>query len=277
MQALGNDFMVINAINDTFSPSKALIQAWSHRHFGIGFDQLLVISPCRQPDHDYFYQIYNSNGEEVGQCGNGARCAAVFIHQHIEKKKLFRLKTISTHLELEILHHHQVKLRLPPPLFSPSQIPMNGFAEALYYQLPLHNELITFHAINVGNPHAVILVENPTHLASMDIQSIGSTLEKHPVFPEACNINFMSILSPNDINLRVWERGCGETLACGSGALAAAACAIKFHHCDSSIQVHLPGGKLTIQWPDINGSIEQIGPAIEVFQGKISRKLELFN
>jgi len=271
MQALGNDFMVINTINQSFSPSKDQIQAWSNRNFGVGFDQLLIIRPPIGSDHDYFYQIYNANGEEVGQCGNGARCAAVFIHQYISPQLKLKLKTISTHIELEILEPNLVKLHLPPPQFTPKQIPLIGYEEQDTYALNLPSfPSIAFHALNVGNPHAIILIENPSMLAAMSIQSIGKALEKHPAFPEACNVNFMSIRNQNEIDLRVWERGCGETLACGSGALASAAAAIKFHHLQSKIKVNLPGGALWVSWPNIHGPIEQIGPAFEVFQGKIS-------
>ncbi len=271
MQALGNDFMVINAINQTFSPSKAQIQAWSNRNFGIGFDQLLIIRPSTGADHDYFYQIYNANGEEVGQCGNGARCAAVFIHQFISPKSKLKLKTISTLIELEIIEPNLIKLQLPPPRFEPKQIPLIGYEEQDTYALNLPGHpSISFHAVNVGNPHAIILIDNPLTLTEMSIAPIGAAIEKHPAFPEACNVNFMSIRSQNEIDLRVWERGCRETLACGSGALASAAAAIKFHHLQSKIKVNLPGGELWVSWPNIHGPIEQIGPAYEVFQGKIS-------
>lgn len=272
MQALGNDFMVIYHDNPRFSAKNLPISRWSDRHFGIGFDQLLIISPSKHSEFDFNYQIFNPNGDEVGQCGNGARCAAIYINEYIrpEQKKI-RLKTLTTQMEVEVVAPNLVKLNLPPPVFIPQKIPLTGFELADEYSLNLKNgNEIKIHAVQVGNPHAIINIENAIEHQQMNIIPLGQEIEEHPAFPERCNVNFMHIQGPKDIALRVWERGCSETLACGSGALATAAIARQFYQLENPINVHLPGGTLIINWPDLLGPIEQIGPALEVYQGKIN-------
>ena len=271
MQALGNDFMVINHQNPAFFAKNLPIKLWSDRHFGIGFDQLLLISPSQDPAFDFNYQIFNPDGTEVGQCGNGARCAAIYIQNHLKPKQTqFKLKTLTTSLHVEIVGENLVKLCLPPPIFEPHDIPMLGFNQANDYTLALPSgESVSLHAVQVGNPHAVILIPNHKQLQMMDISELGRMIEHHPAFPERCNVNFMHIQNSNTIHLRVWERGCGETLACGSGALATAIIAKTFYHTQNSMHVNLPGGTLIINWPDADAHIEQIGPAFEVYRGQI--------
>ena len=264
MQALGNDFVVIDTIQHTFKLSKKQIQKMSDRHFGIGFDQLLIISKSQNAANNYHYQIFNADGSEVGQCGNGARCAAQYIHKYIDPhQKKFTLTTKTTSLELEILPDDLVKLILAPPSFAPQDIPLLC-PQQEKYMINAHS----FHALSVGNPHAVIIVSSLDSFQNMEICQIGALIENHFIFPERTNVNFVYIQNLNEIHLRVWERGCGETLACGSGALASAAVARKFYHLNSKIKVHLKGGELNIDWPSLNGPIAQIGPAIEVFQGR---------
>lgn len=271
MQALGNDFMVINTINQQFCPNRQQIQALSDRHFGIGFDQLLVISESFAPEFDYYYQIFNADGQEVGQCGNGARCAAIYIYKHLKQQKILRLKTKTTELTLEVLDDNQVELTLPPPIFEPKDIPFQQKKLQNDYTLELPNHPpIKIHALSVGNPHAVLLIEEARHLQEMDISVLGKALETHEIFPEHTNVNFFSILSQNRIILRVWERGCGETLACGSGAIATAVVAKRFYGLDSPMTVSLKGGELIVDYSKPNGSIYQIGPAYEVYSGQIS-------
>ena len=267
MQALGNDFMVIDSINQQFSLKPAQIKAWSDRHFGIGFDQLLLISASSSPDFDYNYQIFNANGEEVGQCGNGARCVALYIHNYLNPKAHLKLKTKTTTLSLELLGNQHVKLSLPPPVFEPKSIPFN-YAQ-IQDSYTLDSPSVHFHALSVGNPHAVLHIDSADNLNKMNISILGKQIEHHPSFPEKTNVNFFSILDAHTIQLRVWERGCGETLACGSGALASAVVARQFYGLQSPIQVQLRGGELIVDYPDIHGPILQIGPAVEVFQGEI--------
>ena len=272
MQALGNDFMVINAINQSFMPSKQQIKQWSDRHFGVGFDQMLVISPAKHQQFDFFYQIFNADGEEVGQCGNGARCVAQFIHRHISPIKNIKLETQTTHMTLNILDHEWVEMKLPCPRFKPDEIPLEGYSLEKQYQLILQpHQSISIYAVNVGNPHAVIMLDSLEQLQQLNIKELGQKIEHHPAFPEKTNVNFVYIQSPSYIHLRVWERGAGETLACGSGAIASAAVARKFHQLEQRIEVLLPGGGLFVEWKDLSGPITQRGPAIEIFTGMISK------
>lgn len=268
MQALGNDFMVINTINQHLIPNPQQIRRLSDRHLGIGFDQLLIISPSLEPEFDFFYQIFNANGEEVGQCGNGARCAAFYIFKYLKPKKVLHLQTKTTTMHLKIISNHQVELMLPPPELDPQKIPLLGFQQQASYAL----DTFDIHAISVGNPHAIIVVND--NLEQMDIETIGKHIEHHPAFPERTNVNFMQILNPEMIALRVWERGCGETRACGSGALASAAIARLFYQLHSHIEVKLPGGTLWIDWPDIKGPITLTGPAFESYTGQVSMLFE---
>jgi diaminopimelate epimerase len=272
MQALGNDFMVINAINQSFLPKKQQIQQWSDRHFGVGFDQMLVISPAKHSQFDFFYRIFNANGEEVGQCGNGARCVAQFIHRHISPLKQIKLETQTTQMQLSIIDSELVQLDLPCPRFLPQDIPLQGYLLQNQYELILdERKTIPVHAVNVGNPHAVIIMHNKQELEQLQLKELGQQIEHHPAFPEKTNVNFVYIETTSKIQLRVWERGAGETLACGSGAIASAAVVRKFHQLDERIQVHLPGGPLLVEWKDLNGPIMQTGPAIEIFSGMISK------
>jgi diaminopimelate epimerase len=267
MQALGNDFMVIETLNQAFTPNQILIQEWSDRHFGIGFDQMLIISPPKDSSYDYHYQIFNADGQEVGQCGNGARCAARYIHRYLNpQKSYFHIRTQTTDIHLELIHD-LVKMRLPCPNHHPAQIPFDTKKVQDSYPLRLNDGLtIDIHVINVGNPHAIILVND---IQTIDIHKIGPQVENHPRFAEKCNVNFMQIINHQEIALRVWERGCGETLACGSGALATAAAARLYHHMDSNITLHLKGGDLKVDWPKLNGPIFQIGPAQEIYRGQL--------
>jgi diaminopimelate epimerase len=272
MQALGNDFVLMDNNNSSIIPHPHEIQALSDRHLGIGFDQLLIISPSDSPDFDYYYRVFNADGSEVAQCGNGARCAAKYIHQYLSPlQKTFVLQTHTTQLKLKILENHLVSLQLPPPSFHPQDLPFLSSRQD-QYQIDFHGQKIEFHAVSVGNPHIVILIQSEEELLNMDIKPIGQYLENHTSFPERCNVNFAYIKSPNQIILRVWERGSGETLACGSGALATACVGMMFYHLQPSVHVVLKGGQLKIDWPDMHSSIEQIGPATEVFQGRIKYK-----
>jgi diaminopimelate epimerase len=270
MQALGNDFMVISSRDQNFSLSKQQIQALSHRHLGVGFDQLLVIKPPLSSKYDYFYQIFNADGHEVGQCGNGARCVAKYIHQHLSPLPKIRLETLTTSMNVEMISEDSFALTLAKAKYAPQDIPMLKTKQAAIYELKLESgEITQFHCINVGNPHTIILMNSLKELEELQITNLGPLIEQHPCFPEGCNVNFMAIQDHQNIHLRVWERGCKETLACGSGALASAVIARKFYHLDAKIEVHLPGGNLTIICENPEEELVLIGPAHEVFTGQI--------
>jgi diaminopimelate epimerase len=266
MQALGNDFIVINTINRDFIPNSSQIRALSDRHFGVGFDQMLVISAAKNQQHHYFYQIFNADGSEVGQCGNGARCAFRYIKNHLNPKiHQLRLATKTTTLELEEVDSKLIKMSLPPPKFQPSEVPILAQQESKLYELQAGIEV---HALSVGNPHAIFLVAN--HLWQQDLDALGFEISHHSLFPEQVNANFMQIESSSEISLRVFERGVGETLACGSGALASAIAGMKFHHLNEKVLVKLKGGDLIVHWPNKQGPVYQYGPAQEVFTGQLN-------
>ena len=265
MQALGNDFMVIDTINHDFIPTTKQIRQFSSRHFGVGFDQMLIIAPPKNQAHDYFYQIFNADGAEVGQCGNGARCAFRYIQTHLNSKaKKIILATNTTLIELEETSNQLIKMTLPSPLFKPEDIPIDVGRESEVYELSKH---LKVHALSVGNPHAIHIIQDK--LWDMDIMSLGLTISRHPLFPEQANANFMQIDSKTQISLRVFERGVGETLACGSGALASAIAGMRFHGLNARVLVKLKGGCLEVYWPNQQGPIYQYGPAVEVFRGQI--------
>lgn len=251
MHALGNDFMVIDGVNQSIKLSSDILQAWSNRHRGIGFDQCLLIEPSSLPEVDFAYRIFNADGSEVGQCGNGARCAARFIHENkLSLKRNLTLSTLTTLLNIEIHDEYYQKITVT--------LGIPHFEER-------HHD---FHFVDLGNPHAVFLVEQ---VDEVSIQTRGESLNAdHRLFPEGVNVGFMEIQQPESLRLRVFERGVGETEACGSGACAAMVCAKKFHNAASEMAVHLPGGTLQISWAGDGSPVLMTGNAIRVFDGVVS-------
>lgn len=268
MHGLGNDFMVIDAINQSVKLSSKQIKAWGRRDTGIGFDQCLVVEKSEQAGIDFYYRIFNSDGSEVGQCGNGARCLARFIqHYGLSPESTFIVATKTTRMRLQIHADNTVTVDMGMVNFHPERIPLQASESANQYSLPLTNgTMVSVHALSVGNPHAVMPV---SHLSDFDVKTLGQEISEHPYFPEQCNAGFFEILSPSTLNLRVYERGCGETQACGSGAVAAAAVGRRFYHMSERIEVHLAGGSLVIHWPDMDGPIYLTGDACFVYEGQI--------
>lgn len=267
MHGLGNDFMVIDATRHPFIFSPQQIITWSNRHTGIGFDQCLIVEKSTIPDVDFFYRIFNADGQEVGQCGNGARCLARFVHaQNLSTKKDLCVQTVKTRLQLTLHDDDTVTVNFGQPHVSPTQIPIQTTQQADTYTLDIDQQSYRFHALSVGNPHAVFIVDR---LAETDVNTIGQQISTHPFFPEQTNVSFAHILNPNHLQLRVYERGCGETQACGSGAVAAAAIGHLFHHMATHITVSLPGGDLYVHWPDPSGPIYLRGPANFVYTGTL--------
>jgi diaminopimelate epimerase len=266
MHGLGNDFLVIDGVRQSIKLSSQQISNLSNRHTGVGFDQCLVVEPSKMEGVDFFYRIYNANGEEVGQCGNGARCLARFVHHHgLTDKKTISVMTKTTKMQLSIQDDDTVTVNMGKPKLSPESIPILMQEQKESYPVLLDtNEECNVHAINVGNPHVILLMDNPT---DNDVDTIGKNISNHPLFPQQTNVGFMSIVDLNHIKLRVYERGCGETMACGSGACAAAASARLYHNLDAEITVTQPGGNLKVVWPDINESIYLNGPAVFVYEG----------
>ncbi|MFC3908639.1 diaminopimelate epimerase [Legionella dresdenensis] len=266
MHGLGNDFIVIDAINQSVNLLPHEIAMLAQRNTGIGFDQCLMVESSNDPAVDFFYRIFNANGQEVGQCGNGARCLARFIqHQQLTDKDSITVATRTTVMKLTINGDDSVTVSFGLPKFHPVDIPMLAFQQAASYQLSLQDgTLHSIHAVNVGNPHAVSVVHD---VAEAPVAALGQEISEHCNFPEQTNAGFMQIIDQNHIALRVYERGCGETQACGSGAVAAAIVGKLHYQLDSRIHVMLPGGELIIEWPDESSPVLLTGPASFVYDG----------
>lgn len=268
MHGLGNDFMVIDGVNQNVALQQEQIAMLSNRYTGIGFDQCLLIEPSLSADVDFNYRIFNADGQEVGQCGNGARCLALFTqHYGLSSKKTLRVATKTTTMDLTINANNSVTVNMGSPKLNPKEIPLNLAQQQARYELPLKNgQQIGIHAISLGNPHAVLLVDE---LTCAPVQELGQELSTHRYFPEQANVGFMQIINSEHIKLRVYERGCAETNACGSGAVAAAAIGRLYHGLAKTIKVSLLGGDLIIDWPDTKAAIYLTGPACFVYEGEL--------
>jgi diaminopimelate epimerase len=267
MHGLGNDFVVIDAIHQTVSLSPDQLRLLADRHFGVGCDQILLVEQSSRTDADFGYRIFNADGSEVGQCGNGARCFARFVaDKQLSNKKVVQVETQSGLLTLITNDDDTITVNMGIPSFVPHQIPLLAENQKTDYTLEADKQIIRFGAVSVGNPHAVIQVEQ---LSSAPVHTLGPQLEQHTMFPERANIGFMQINSPHTIQLRVYERGVGETIACGSGACAAAVIGIKQQLLITPITVTLPGGDLTIDWQGEGEPVMMTGTAMTVFEGTI--------
>jgi diaminopimelate epimerase len=264
MHGLGNDFIVLDGVNQEVLLTSQEIQSLSTRQTGIGFDQCLIVEPSQNPDIDFFYRIYNANGEPVGQCGNGARCIARFIEYYqLSPKKHLKVATTTTTLALTINSDDTVTVAMGQPHFEPQDIPLLTEKKCEIYRLNVLGQEIQCHALSVGNPHAILLVDD---LNQAPVTTLGPAICQHPVFPEQVNVSFLHILSPEHVELRVFERGAGETLACGSAAVAAVAAGQHYHHLRKSVRVDLPGGSLCVN-TDNTGGLFLTGPATFSYEG----------
>jgi diaminopimelate epimerase len=268
MHGLGNDFIVIDAINQTVNLSIKQIRSMADRHFGVGFDQLLLVEKPVSSNADFKYRIYNADGSEVAQCGNGVRCFARFVRE----KGLFngdeiRVDTNTGQLVLKLMENDLVLVNMGIPRHKPNEIPLLSDQESPTYSVEIDDKLIMFAAVSMGNPHAVIQVED---ISQAPVAELGQLLESHPLFPERANIGFMQVLNRKQIKLRVYERGAAETLACGSGACAAVVVGIEQNLLDNEVMVKLSGGQLTISWAGRGEPVFMTGPATTVFDGKIA-------
>jgi len=276
MHGLGNDFVVIEQITQNVDFTTEQIRHLGDRHYGIGFDQLLLVAPTDCPDADFRYRIYNADGSEVEQCGNGARCFAKFVWDHgFTKKNPIIVQTPCGLIELKGNTDGQITINMGSPAFNPADIPLAAETQQELYDFTINTNAessggsehtVQLSAISMGNPHGVLLVEN-TELAA--VETWGPVLENHPKFPNKANIGFMQVIDRSTIRLRVFERGAGETRACGTGACAAAVAAIQRGLADSEVVVHLPGGALTVQWEGERSPVFMTGPASTVFEGTI--------
>lgn len=268
MQALGNDFVVIDGIHQSINFNADEIKTLADRHRGIGFDQLLLLESSTTPGVDFRYRIFNADGGEVAQCGNGARCMALFIRENgLSSKPEVVVETLEGKMRLHYSSDNRVSVSLGVPRFEAKDIPHKISGSGPNYPLDLNGHELTLLTVNVGNPHAVIKVE---HLDRVDIDNIGRALNSHSSFPEGVNVGFLNINpgEPNILHLRVFERGVGETLACGSGACAAAVIALSQGWCQGKVTVKQPGGDLEVSWDGEGHEVWLTGPAEKVYSGQ---------
>lgn len=265
MHGLGNDFVVIDNVTQNVFFSKEKIKQLADRNFGIGFDQLLVVEPPYDPEQDFHYRIFNADGSEVSQCGNGARCFARFVKLKglINRNKIM-VSTKSGKMVLYLEKDGHVTVNMGKPNFIPSEVPIKANKQEKTYIVRAGEQTFFTGAVSMGNPHCVMEVED---VQTADVENIGPLLTKHERFPEGVNAGFMQIISPNHIKLRVFERGTGETLACGSGACAAVAIGQVQGKLDKDVTVDLPGGRLRIRWPGEDSALKMTGPAEHVYDG----------
>lgn len=267
MHGLGNDFMVVDAITQNVFFHEGTIRRLADRHRGIGFDQLLLVEPPYDPDMDFHYRIFNADGSEVAQCGNGARCFARFVQlKGLTNKKEIKVSTTKGKMVLNIRDDNQIRVNMGEPVWEPAKVPFSANKFEKNYILRTDLETVLCGVVSMGNPHCVLNIED---IASAQVQRLGALLESHERFPERANIGFMQVLNRQHIKLRVFERGTGETQACGSGACAAAAVGIMQGALDSRVEVELPGGKLLIEWQGETKPLFMTGDATHLFDGYI--------
>ena len=267
MHGLGNDFMVVDAISQPFRMRPELIRELADRHFGIGFDQLLVVEPPGLPDVDFRYRIFNADGSEVEQCGNGARCFARFVRdQRLTNKKVIRVQTAKGVIELRVGKDGLVMVNMGVPEHNPPAIPFAADRRKDVYTVDVDGDVVELSAVSMGNPHGVILVED---VDTAPVSTLGPRLETHPRFPGRANIGFLQIIDRSLVRLRVFERGSGETLACGSGACAAVVAGCLRGLLEPRVEVELRGGRLVIEWRGEGSPVMMEGPATSVFEGQL--------
>lgn len=267
MQGLGNDFVVIDAIRQPFHLDADQIRRLADRHFGVGCDQVLVVERPWSSGAHFGYRIFNADGSEVAQCGNGARCFARFVReQSLTDADEIVVDTAAGRLLLYPHSDGQVAVDMGIPRHAPAEIPLAAPRESRSYKVHAEDRDVEFGAVSMGNPHAVLMVDEA---ATAPVQRVGASLECHPIFPEKANIGFMEVIDRHHIRLRVFERGVGETLACGSGACAAAVVGIERGALDDPVRVDLPGGTLKISWSGRGQPVFMTGPAVTVFRGEI--------
>ncbi|MCP4791541.1 MAG: diaminopimelate epimerase [Gammaproteobacteria bacterium] len=267
MHGLGNDFMVVDMITQRSRLNSDQIRQLSNRNTGIGFDQLLLVETPRSPDADFRYRIYNADGSEVEHCGNGARCFALFVHnQRLTGKSNIAVDTANGRIVLHMLDNGQVRIDMGAPTLTPAEVPFVAEQQASSYDIELDNQTYSIGVISMGNPHGVLLVDD---IDQAPVVQLGSKLTKHECFPQQANIGFMQIIDRKTINLRVFERGVGETQACGTGACAAVASGIEQGLLDADVTVHLRGGDLRIEWQGESQPLFMTGPATHVYEGQL--------
>ena len=269
MHGAGNDFVVLDLRDGRDPPSPALCRALADRHRGVGCDQILTIEPSAS-DAVARYGIYNADGSTAGQCGNGARCVAAWLRRDGETRGAplpdrFEVDSPAGRHAVEFTEGGRVRLDMGRPDFEPAHVPLAGFSRADEYHLAPQGLSVRFGAVSMGNPHAVVRVDD---VDRAPVDTVGPGLQRNPAFPDSVNVGFAQVVDRGRLRLRVYERGVGETLACGSGACAAAVVAMRRGWVDRTVDVELPGGTLRIDWPHDDATIAMTGPAAFVFEGE---------
>lgn len=267
MHGLGNDFMVVDLISQRAFFDAMTIRRLADRHFGIGFDQLLIVEAPDFPNVDFKYRIFNADGSEVEQCGNGVRCFARFVYERqLTNKKRFKVQTSAGIVEPELGENGWVRVNMGYPKFLPSEIPFLADEPEALYDITLTDEQqLTIDVVNMGNPHAVTIVPN---VLTADVAKIGPQVESHVRFPQRVNAGFMQIVDEKHARLRVFERGVGETMACGTGACAAAVSGMRCGLLADNVEIELAGGKLQIEWKE-GDVVWMTGPTATVYEGRL--------
>jgi diaminopimelate epimerase len=267
MQGAGNDFVVVDSFTSPVTLKPAQIKKIANRHFGVGCDQLLIVEKTSTPNVDFRYRIFNADGSEVEQCGNGARCFVRFVTEKgLTNKREIAVETCCGIITLTLRDDGQVTVNMSAPIFEPAKVPFIAETRQKTYALQVNSHAVAVAVVSMGNPHAVMLVDD---VALANVTEFGPLIESHASFPQRVNAGFMQVVNPHEIKLRVYERGAGETLSCGTGACAAAVSGIQLGLLQSPILVHTHGGKLNIEWQGEGQPVMMTGPAEIVFEGEI--------
>lgn len=267
MQGLGNDFVVLDGINQSINLDRQQIRLLADRHFGVGCDQILLVEKA-QGQADFRYRIFNADGGEVEQCGNGARCFVRYVHDHgLTHKSEIRIETLSGVISPKLEVNGNITVNMGKPIFEPAEIPFIAEHYAPTYELEIQNQPVKMSVLSMGNPHAVRVIQD---IDTAPVNSEGALIETHPRFPKRVNVGYMQVMDRTHIKLRVFERGAGETLACGTGACAAVVAGINLGLLDQQVTVSTRGGELNIRWNGQEDPVWMTGPAVTVFEGEIN-------
>ena len=267
MHGLGNDFVIFNAISQPINITSSIARKISNRHTGVGCDQLLIVEQSTRSDIDFNYRILNHDGSEVGQCGNGARCLARYVHeQGLTNKQELTVKTITTELKLRVNSLDNITVDMGVPQFEPRAIPFAVSHRQAEYQFEVDNQMVNASVLAMGNPHCIQFIEN---IESAPVNTQGPKIESSKLFPERTNACYAQVVDRSYIKARVYERGVGETMACGSGACAIMVAARQNAVVDQNVTVELLGGPLELYWPGEGAQVEMTGPAVSVFESEL--------
>lgn len=265
MHGAGNDFVILDRLAGAPFPDSTLACRLADRHFGVGCDQIMVIEAAVDAEHAFRYRIVNADGSAAGQCGNGARCVAAYLRQHHGLADGALLDSPGGSVAVRFLAGGEVELALGVPRLAPAEIPFQAEQQSTRYDLEVHGQVLSVAAVSMGNPHAVLQVAD---VDQAPVSEVGAAIEWHPRFPDRANVGFVQILDRQHLRLRVWERGVGETLACGSGACAAVVALRLTEAVDEHVAVDLPGGRLHVRWSSLGAPVYLSGPATTVFEGE---------